>query len=408
MNGPLFPIWQVDRGEYEVVCAYLGLQPDPAVYEQLLAHLAEVAVTHQPGPGGFARALARGRLTRWRITRLDLATRLFFPGHPVRHVLNAAVALHECTGDGYGQLSRSPTGGAVWSAVVAWMLQFAGNLVVTLPWLALQAGAWALHAPFARERSLAGQRVLVTGVGRGLGRDLMLECLERGAKVLGTVRTEQGRSEVAQLLPAAAPLKTLVADLSQPGSLAQALKAAGVTPSELDAVIFCAGVKHDGHPVLDAERLRDTLQVNLLSCAEAAAWLYADPARGPRALGVVSSMGRWHGMHSTAGYNASKAALSIWAESLEMDFARRPGMHPTVTVVEPGLFESGMSQAAGARGLLFVPRRRVASRIVDAVTAGRRSLRVPGWFALLTWAVCAAGRGARLRLFARAKTGPSS
>jgi short-subunit dehydrogenase len=52
-------------------------------------------------------------------------------------------------------------------------------------------------------------------------------------------------------------------------------------------------------------------------------------------------MGRWHGMHFSCGYNASKAALSIWGESLDMELRRRAGRKFTVTVVEPGMFASG-------------------------------------------------------------------
>ncbi len=403
MNGPLFPTWQIDQEEYAFVCAYLGIEPDPAVYERLLAYLADAPFT-QRRPRGLARELARRPLSRWRIARLDLASRLFFPGHPIRHVLNAVIALHECTGDGYRQLSRTRSGAAVWLDVVGAGLGLVAGLLLTLPWLAANAAAWIVRAPFAREPDLAGRSVLVTGVARGLGRDLMLECLERGARVVGTVRHEASRQAVAGELPTSAPVQLVAADLSRPGSIVQALTAAGVAPADLHMALLCAGTKHDGHSVLDVERLRDTVQVNLLSSAELAAWLVADREAGPTALGVVSSIGRWHGMHSTAGYNASKAALSIWAESLELDLARRGGARPTVTVVEPGLFESGMSRRGGIRGLLFVPRRQLAMRIVDAVATGRCTLRTPRWFALLTWAVCAAGRGTRARLFARAKS----
>jgi hypothetical protein len=50
-----------------------------------------------------------------------------------------------------------------------------------------------------------------------------------------------------------------------------------------------------------------------------------------------------------------------------------------------------------------VPRRDVAQRIVSAALAGKRALRPPVWFALLTWAVCLAGRDFRYRLFTRVK-----
>lgn len=400
MNGPLFPLWQVDRDEYDVVCAHLGVQPDDRLYERLCTHLASTAL-RAPRPSPFAIHLARPPLGRWRIARLDLASRLFMPSHPVRHVLNGVIALHECTGAGYSQLSRTRTGHGVW-LLLAWeALRVAAALSVTLPWLVLQGMTFALAR--GRGATLAGRRVLVTGVARGLGHDLMLECLERGAQVVGSVRTAASAAVVRAGLPPQAPLTLVAADLSEPDALTRALDAADVRPESIDLVLVCAGVKHDGHEVLDLDRLRHTLQVNLLSSAELAAWLL--PARAGRsvALGVVSSIGRWHGMHSSAGYNASKAALSIWAESLELDLARRPGVRPTITLVEPGLFRSAMTEGGGLRALLAIPRRRLAASIVDAVAAGRSTLRPPLWFAVLTWGLCLAGRRLRVRLLTRAK-----
>ena len=121
------------------------------------------------------------------------------------------------------------------------------------------------------------------------------------------------------------------------------------------------------------------------------------------ALVLVSSMGRWHGMHFSSGYNASKAALSIWGESLEMELRRHESRRFTVTIVEPGLFASGMTRPTPLTRLLFASRRQVASRIVSGALAGRKAIRPPFAFALLTWAACLMGRNFRYRLFARAK-----
>ena len=109
-------------------------------------------------------------------------------------------------------------------------------------------------------------------------------------------------------------------------------------------------------------------------------------------------------MHGSGGYNASKAALSIWGESVEMDL-QRAGLCATVTIVEPGLFASGMTRANGPARWLLASRREVARAVVDGALAGRRSIRPPAWFALLTWGVLIGGRRLRARLFARVKPG---
>jgi NAD(P)-dependent dehydrogenase (short-subunit alcohol dehydrogenase family) len=416
MNGILFPLWQVERAEYEAVCGHLGLAPDAAIHARLNAYLGQ-APFRFPAPREFSRFLATPRLTRFRVARLDLATRLIDRGHPVRHVLNAVIALHECDAKGYAQMSASPTGARLVPALALWGLGFGLGLAITLPWLAVQLLRYLPRAWVARPVALAGKRVLVTGAAGGLGLDVMLECLERGAEVVATVRSEASRTGLQALLPMGTPALLLVADLSRPGALVAALTQAGLDPRSLTVAILCAGRKHDGASVLSMSELRDTFEVNLFSAADFARWLYASDAgsafeganggasqRTP-GLVLVSSMGRWHGMRSSGGYNASKAALSIWGESLEMELSRTGVSPVSISIVEPGMFESGMTRHAGLATSLFVSRRAVASRIVRGALTGKRTMRTPFWFALLTWAICLLGRGFRLRVLGRAKPG---
>lgn len=413
----LFPLWQIDREEYDAVCTHLGLSPRPPLYDRLSAYLAEAPFRFER-PAGFALSLARLRRTRFRVARLDLVTKLFFPGSPLRHVLNAVVALHECDGQGYREMAAAPTGWRLVLAGIGWGLGFALSAALTVPWLAWHGLVYMWLAPFLSPASLAGRRVLITGVNRGLGRDLMLECLEQGASVVGTVRTAKICDAVVASLPRQAPLTLLVADLSSPGAVEASLSAAQISAGSIDLAILNAGVKHAGASVLALPQLRETFQVNLFAAAELAAWLRRPegqaapgPAEAPPAaasLVVVSSMGRWHGMHFTGGYNASKAGLSIWAESLEMETRLSEGRPLRVTVVEPGMFDSGMTRKRGPARLLLAPRRPVARRILAAALRGRRTLRPPLWFALLTWAVCLGGRDLRVRLFAKLNPGDGS
>lgn len=408
MSEVLFPLWQADSEEYAAVCAHLGLTPDPALHARVVDHLARMPF-RAPRPAGFALHLAGLRRSRFRIARLDQATRLFFPAHPARHLLNAVIAVHECDGRGFRELARSPTGAAVWPAVAAAAAHFALGLLLTLPWLAWHGAGYALAAPWRRRADACGRRVLITGGGRGLGRDLVLHCLERGAAVVATVRSAESRDDLVAVLPDDAPLTVVVADLERPGALAAGLDAAGVDPRSIDVAIACAGVKRAGASALSLEDLRRTFEVNLFAAAELGAWFCgpgtdAPDERRPAALVLVSSMGRWHGMHESGGYNASKAALSIWGESVEMDL-RRSGRRATVTIVEPGLFASGMTKSYGPARWLLASRREVARTIVDGALAGRHSIRRPAWFALLTWGVLLGGRRLRARLFGRVKPG---
>jgi len=443
MTQPLFPLWQMDPQEYDSICAYLDLTPNAYLYDRSSSYLAGAPFRY-PGPGGFSRFLAKPQLNGWRIARLDLTTRLFIPGHPLRHMLNCVIAVHECDGQGYREMSACPQGWSAARSIVGGLLGFAFNLAITMPWLGWQVLAYVTRMPFHVSAGLAGKRTLISGVNRGLGRDLMLHCLEQGAEVIGVVRSAAAAAALKAELPANAPVTLLTADLAEPGGVVAALAEAQVPPTSIALAILCAAVKHDGESVLSLPSLRDTFQVNLFSIVEFAGWMCGsvshnsetsarDPGAGPgarnrgapsevtpagvdgdraieapprTALVLVSSMGRWHGMHFSCGYNASKAALSIWGESLDMELRQRRDRRITVTVVEPGIFASGMTRRTPLTRLLFASRRDVACRIVSGALAGRRAIRPPFWFAVLTWGICLMGRNFRYRLFARAKPAP--
>ncbi len=351
------------------------------------------------------------------------------------------IALHECDGDAFGEMSSAPSGWKTVPRMLGWGLGFVVNLAISVPWLGWQLVRYAPRAASRDKDDLVGMRILISGVTRGLGRDLMLHCLERGAEVVGIVRSCESRDALQAELPASAPVTLLVADLSEPGAVVSALAQSQVDARSIAMAILCAGVKHDGQSVLSLPDLRETFEVNFFSAAEIAGWvcgrvgggqrarsasagasahlpaqssppanarLFGDTGRvrtlsSTAALVLISSMGRWHGMPFSCGYNASKAALSIWGESLDMERRQGGGRRFTVTVVEPGMFASGMTRPTPLTRLLFASRHDVASRIIAGALAGRGVIRPPLWFALLTWGVCLMGRGLRRRLLARAK-----
>jgi NAD(P)-dependent dehydrogenase (short-subunit alcohol dehydrogenase family) len=408
MTGLMFPLWQIDRQEYDALCAYLRVTPNERLFGYLSDYLAKAPFRFPPAEG-FGLYLAGLRLGRWRIARLDLVTKRFLPNHRLRHALNGILALHECDGQGYPELAASPRGPAAVLATLGWGLGFLFNIALALPWLGWQFLNYAVGMPFRVKDNLAGKRVLISGVSRGLGQDLMFHCLEHGAEVVGVVRNRESADHLAARLPAEAPVTLVAADLAQPGAIVDALRQARIPAESIAIAILSAATKYDGTSVLSLPELRDTIQVNFLCAAEFAAWLCAaDGVRKrdlstPTRLVLISSMGRWHGMLFSCGYNASKAALSIWGESLDMELRQLGDRQITVTVVEPGLFASDMTRQTALTRYLFASRRKVARRILAGTLAGKRSIRPPMWFALLTWGACLMGRDLRYRLLAGAR-----
>jgi 3alpha(or 20beta)-hydroxysteroid dehydrogenase len=275
------------------------------------------------------------------------------------------------------------------------------SFVITSGWLGWNLVTYLAGMPLRPREDLTGKRILITGASRGLGRELMLHALQQGAEVIATVRNRESHDTLISQLPGAAPVQLLVADLSVPGELSNTLEAGEIAADSVDIAIACAGIKHADTPIMDLSSLRNTFEVNYFSSIDLANWL-CRPGHESM-LVLISSIGRWHGMHSSCGYNASKAALSIWGESLEMELQLTGNQGCKVMIVEPGIFESGMMEQKSVSKLLFASRHDLAVRILSGALAGRKVLRYPFWFALLTWAVCLGGRRLRCLLFRRGK-----
>ena len=399
-NSPLFPLWQVDPQEYNAICAYLDISPQPQLFDKLADYLLQAPFVFTR-PKGFALFLAKPGLSKFRIARLDMLSKFLFRDHPVRFILNAVIALHECDGKGYVELSAAPVGWQVPFSLLRWGAGFVLSLAITMVWFFWNYMKYLIALPFQAKNDLSGKRVLITGVSRGLGLEILLYSLQQGADVVGTVRNRQAYAELIAQLPETAPVKLVIADLSQVNGITQALQENQITSDSIDIAVLCAGIKHSDTSVLSLEKIRETFQVNCFSSMELSKWLCC--AEHKTSLVLISSIGRWHGMHSSAGYNAAKSALSIWGESLEMELYAMGRKDCSIMIVEPGIFESGMMKKSASSQFLFASRRKLAERIICGALAGKKTLRYPYWFALLTWTICLGGRNFQNYFFARAR-----
>lgn len=392
-----FPIWQIDRQEYEAICVYLEISSKEHLFEKLSDYLARAPFLFTR-PKNFLLFLTKPRLTRFRIARLDLLSKLFFQNHPIRYILNGVIALYECDGEGYTEISTVPEGWKILISLAGWGGGFGVSLIISPLWLCWQYMIYLISFPFRHKDDLTGKRVLITGVSRGLGLDLLLYSLQQGAEVIGTVRNQESSVELLAQLPKEAPVKLLVVDLFQDKALIKALQNTHISSDSIDIAVLCAGIKYSDTSVLSLSNLRNTFEVNFFSSIELANWLCSSDHK--KALVFISSIGRWHGMHLSGGYNASKAALSIWGESLEMELYNSGQQNCNVMIVEPGIFESGMMRETAISKFFFTSRNELATQIIFGALTGKKVLRYPFWFALLTWTMCLGGRSFRNHLFA--------
>ncbi|GAA3464442.1 SDR family NAD(P)-dependent oxidoreductase [Saccharothrix longispora] len=190
------------------------------------------------------------------------------------------------------------------------------------------------------------QRVLVTGGGRGLGRDFAAALAAAGATVLvvGRDRAELDRTvELGAGLPGT--IECAAADVTDPATLT-----AAVALGDVDVLVNNAGVPGPIGPTwtTDPGSWWRTFEVNLRGADNASrAVLPGMIARGGgRVVNVVSRAGKLRWPHASA-YAVSKAALIALTANLEGELR---GTGVTTVAFDPGLLDTGMTRAHLDRG----------------------------------------------------------
>ncbi|MBJ6764840.1 SDR family oxidoreductase [Myxococcaceae bacterium JPH2] len=179
--------------------------------------------------------------------------------------------------------------------------------------------------------------VVITGANRGIGLELVRQCLARGDVVHAGVRAPRRATELAALVRGSSGrLQVHTLDVADEASV-QAFAAA--LPGPVHLLINNAGVRSrpDALAELDSEDLIRTFQVNAMAALVVTVALLPQlrAAGGAKVANLSSNLGSitdntWGGAY---GYRMSKAALNMATRSLGHDlkeegvlaFALSPG-----------------------------------------------------------------------------------
>lgn len=193
---------------------------------------------------------------------------------------------------------------------------------------------------------LEGQRALVTGASRGIGRAIALALAEEGAAVTVTGRATDELEEVQAAITAAGrECHALSVDLARPDGAATLWAAVAEQWGGVDILVNNAGVgsSADPKPVVDFDDdfWNLTLYVNLtvpylLSKYAVAGMIKRSHGRIINIASIAGKVGTLHG----AAYAASKHGLLGLTRTLAMEVVRA-GV--TVNAVCPGPVESLMN-----------------------------------------------------------------
>lgn len=215
------------------------------------------------------------------------------------------------------------------------------------------------------DRELENQAALVTGGGRGIGRNIALELAAAGARVAVAARTADEIRETAEEIGGLA----IECDVSDREAVERMVEQVEATFGRIDLLVANAGtsVREEAAWDLDPADWWRVFEVNVLGtylCCRAA--IPGMLARGAgRIVNVASGAAYLPGVSSTA-YSASKAAVHRFSETLALQL--EPHGIPVFSI-SPGLVRTRMTEGFGEDAPWTPPE--LAPKLVRALASGR-------------------------------------
>jgi NAD(P)-dependent dehydrogenase (short-subunit alcohol dehydrogenase family) len=212
---------------------------------------------------------------------------------------------------------------------------------------------------------MEGQVALVTGGGRGIGRNIALELAAAGARVAVAARSADELRETADEIGGLA----IECDVSNRESVERMVARAASELGPIDLLVANAGISIDEHAAWEVEPADwwHVFEVNVLGvylCCRAV--IPGMLARGGgRIVNVASGAAYLPGSASTA-YSASKAAVHRFSETLANQL--EPHGIPVFST-SPGLVRTRMTDDFGDDAPWTPPE--LAPRLVRALASGR-------------------------------------
>jgi short-subunit dehydrogenase len=193
-----------------------------------------------------------------------------------------------------------------------------------------------------------GKTLVVTGGGSGIGQALVLELLNRGARVAALDIREPGLVETAGLAGARSDrLSTHVVDISDRKAVAALPGAVVAAHGQVDGLINCAGIIQPfvRFNDLSYEAIDRIVNVNLYGTINMAKAFLPYLLERPGAHIVnISSMGGFVPVPGQTMYGATKAAVMLLTEGLHSELQ---GTCVRVTAVFPGAVATNISKNSG-------------------------------------------------------------
>ena len=259
---------------------------------------------------------------------------------------------------------------------------------------------------------ISGQRILVTGATRGIGRALVERLAAAGARLALVARSEGPLRELAGALGA----KAFAADLGQAAALDGLIERIEADGGGIDVLVNNAGISGAEHALRRSPEWIETLfRINLLAPIHLCQQVI--PRMLARGGGHIVNVGSIAGVIPAAGlvhYGASKAGLAHYTAGLRVDLRDVPIRLTLVQIASTATEMDDATQSyapyqsiRGKRSVedIRIPLAQVVDGIIDGIRHERRNVVLPAIARPLTEAVELPRRVGEF-MFRKANVGP--
>jgi len=186
--------------------------------------------------------------------------------------------------------------------------------------------------------SIENKTILITGASSGIGKEIAIQCSNKGAKVI-IIGRDQNRLQ--ETLDKTNNSISIISDLSKEENIIQLVQSL----PELDGVIFCAGVvEYSPVKLINSKKINNIFSINFNSQVLLTQQLLKLKKLKPNSsLVYMSSIASKIGVAGTALYASTKAALNAFVRVTASELSNQK---IRVNSICPGIILTPMGEKA--------------------------------------------------------------